>query len=81
MGEEEKKSSKSKSFHNFCRISYKTCIVMYFYFIWLPWVLDVACRIFSCSMWDLVPWPGTEPMPPVLGAQGINYWTTMKFPE
>ena len=24
-------------------------------FIWLPQVLVVASRIFSCSMWDLVP--------------------------
>ena len=24
-------------------------------FIWLPWALVVACRIFSCNMWDLVP--------------------------
>lgn len=28
----------------------------YFYlFICLYWVLDVACRIFGCGMWDLVP--------------------------
>ena len=24
-------------------------------FDWLFWVLAVACRAFSCSMWDLVP--------------------------
>ena len=24
-------------------------------FDWLCWVLAVACRAFSCSMWDLVP--------------------------
>ena len=29
-------------------------------FIWL-------CQIFSCSMWDLVPWPGIKPGPPALG--------------
>ena len=25
---------------------------------WLCWVLTATCRIFSCGMWDLVPWPG-----------------------
>ena len=29
--------------------------------IWLRQVLDVACRIFSCGMWDLVPQPEIEP--------------------
>ena len=24
------------------------------------WVLAVACRVFSCSIWDLVPCPGIE---------------------
>ena len=24
-------------------------------FIWLHWILVVACSIFHCSMWDLVP--------------------------
>ena len=24
-------------------------------FNWLGWVLAVACRVFSCGMWDLVP--------------------------
>lgn len=27
-------------------------------FIWLHWISAEACRIFSCSMWDLVLWPG-----------------------
>ena len=29
-------------------------------FIWLKQVLVAAHRILSCSLWDLVPWPGTE---------------------
>ena len=29
-------------------------------------IFPVACTIFSCSMWDLVPWPGIEPRPPAL---------------
>lgn len=47
---------------------FKKCL-----FIWLCWVLDVACGIFSYSMWslcysmwDLVPWPRIEPRPPAL---------------
>ena len=37
-------------------------------FIWLSQVLVVACRIFSCGMWGLVPWPRIELQPPALGA-------------
>ena len=29
----------------------------------------------SCSMWDLVPWPGIEPRLPALGAQSLSRWT------
>ena len=32
-------------------------------FIWLHWVLVVACLIFCCSMWDLVPQSEIEPTP------------------
>ena len=35
----------------------------------------------SCCMWDLVPWPGTEPRPPALGAQSVNHWTTREVPQ
>ena len=52
-------------------------------FIWLSRVLVMVCRIFSwgmwtlsCSMWDLVPWPGIEPGTPALGAQSLSHWTT-----
>ena len=41
-------------------------------FIWLHQVLVVAvaaCTVFSCAMWNLVPWPGIEPGPPALGVQ------------
>ena len=31
-----------------------------FSFNLLSWVLVVACKVFSCGMWDLVPCPGTE---------------------
>ena len=35
---------------------------------------------FSCGMWNLVPWPGFEPGPPVLGAQSLSHWTTREVP-
>ena len=34
----------------------------------------------SCSMWDLVPWPGIEPGSPALGAWSISHWTTREVP-
>ena len=36
----------------------------------------VACRIFSCDTWDLVPRPRVKPGPPALGAQSLSHWTT-----
>ena len=44
-------------------------------FIWLCWVFFVALRIFSCGVWDLVPWPGIESSPPALGAWSLSHWT------
>ena len=35
---------------------------------WLSQVLVAARKIFSCSVWDLVSWPGIEPGSPALGA-------------
>ena len=32
-------------------------------------------RIFSCSNWDLVPWPGIEPGSSALGAQSLRHCT------
>ena len=49
-------------------------------FIWLYQVLVVAHGIFSCSMWDLVPWPGIEPGPPELGVWSHSRWTTSGVP-
>ena len=59
-------------------------------FIRLCWFLVAGCsmqdlfylqhagsfRIFNCSMWDLVPWPGIEPGPLILGAWNLSHWTT-----
>ena len=49
-------------------------------FIWLHQVLVAACGIISCSMWDLVPWPGIEPRPPALGTWSLSHWTTREVP-
>ena len=43
--------------------------------------LIAARRIFSCSMWDLVPWPGIEPQPPTLGGHYPSHWTTWEAPH
>ena len=47
-----------------------------FLFIWLCHILavaheilDLCCIMQDLGMWDLVPWPGIEPGPPVLGAR------------
>ena len=45
-------------------------------YIWLHQASFVAHRIFSCSMWDLIPWPGIEPSPPASGVQCLSHWTT-----
>ena len=37
-------------------------------------------RALSCSVWDLVPWPGIEPRSPALGAQSVSQWTTREVP-
>ena len=49
----------------FCHILAQ--FVYLYLFIFTFW--HVACGI-------LVPWPGIEPMPPALGAQNLNHWTT-----
>ena len=35
----------------------------------------------SCSMWDLVSWPGIEPRPPALGVWSLSCWTTREVPQ
>ena len=48
------------------------------------WDLLVAlCKNFSCNIWtlscsmqNLVPWPGIKPGPPALGTWNLSHWTT-----
>ena len=42
--------------------------------------LSCSMQTLSCSIWDLVPWPGIEPGPPALGAWSLNRWTTREVP-
>ena len=48
-------------------------ILLTYYSFLIFWSHHMACRI-------LVPWPGIEPMPPVLEAQSLNNWTTREVP-
>ena len=49
--------------------------------IWLYSVLVMACWIFSCSMWNLVPSPGIKPWSPALEAWSLSHQTTREVPE
>ena len=60
---------------NNCCISLASADILMYLFIWLHWVLAAACRIFSCSMWDLVPQPGIKSRPPALGACILSHQT------
>ena len=41
----------------------------------------LAVQGLSCSMWDLVPWPGIKPRSLALGAHCLSHWTTREVPE
>ena len=43
-------------------------------------ILVVKCGIFSCGVWDLVPWSGIEPQPPALGTLNLSHWTSREGP-
>ena len=40
------------------------------------WPLSWSTHILSCSIWDLFPWAGIKPRPPVLRAHSLSHWTT-----
>ena len=44
-------------------------------------IFVVACGIFSCSMWDLVPSPGMKLWPSALGAWSLSHWATGEVPD
>ena len=41
-------------------------------------IFTVACTIFSCSTWNLVPWPEIKSGTPALVAQSLSHWTSME---
>ena len=60
------------------------CLFIYLAVLGLSWhsgIFILACGIFSCSMQDLIPWPGIEPGPPALGARSLDRWTTREVPR
>ena len=42
--------------------------------------LDLFCWPYLAACRILVPQPGMEPLPPTLGAQTLNHWTTREVP-
>ena len=34
----------------------------------------------SCGVWDLVPWPGIECVPPTLGVRSLSHWPIREVP-
>ena len=51
------------------------------YFIWLHWALVASLGIFSCSIRDVVPWPGFKPRCSVLGVGSHSHWATREAPR
>ena len=51
-------------------------------FLWfmLSLFIYLATLGLSCGMWALVPSPGIEPWPPVLGAWSLRHWTIREIP-
>ena len=38
-------------------------------------IFSSCMQTLSCSMWELVPWPGIKPWPPALGAWSLSPWS------
>ena len=55
--------------HNKLLLFFKISVYL---FIRLGWILVATYRL-SCSMRDLVPWPGMEPQPPALVIRNLNH--------
>ena len=55
--------------------------LIFYLFISPHQLFVVAHKIFSCGMWDLVPWPGIEPQSRALGAGSLSHWATKQVPQ
>ena len=70
------------------KCSWFSCISLFFFSPGLLLLLKKKKKKFiylavlglSCSMGDLVLWPGIEPRPPALGARSLNHWGTREVP-
>ena len=69
--------TKFSVFLYFCQCIFGICFYFKYLFTWLCWVVVAAHQIFhlhhstwtlSCSMWDLVSWPGIEPQATCTGS-------------
>ena len=49
-------------------------------FTYLHGILSFEVPNLSCSMWDLVPWPGMEPGPPTLETWSLRHCITGEVP-
>ena len=43
-------------------------------------VLSSCMWTLSCNIWNLVPFPGMEPVPPAVGVWSLSHWTTREVP-
>ena len=60
-------------------VGYLYLVLKFYFYLAAP---NPSCGrwTLSCSIWDLVPWPGIKHRPPALGAQIPSHWTTRKVP-
>ena len=61
---------------NICRQYNSLCKKYKRMYKFLKVFIYLAAPGLSYSMWDLVPRPGIESRPPVLGAQSLSHWNT-----
>ena len=52
-----------------------------FNILFLTHVYLFDCTSLCCSMWDLAPWPGIEPVPPASGVLCVSHWTTREVSQ
>ena len=52
-------------------------LILFFFFCNL--FIYLAVLGLTCSMWDLVPWPGIKPGSPASGAPSLSHWTTKEI--
>ena len=71
-------SQAALSFHRLLKHAVSFAQHVFFFFLTF---IYLAAPGLSCSMWDLVPWPGMEPKLPALGVQSLSHWTIREVPS